>query len=502
MYHIMRKYINLIAAGVFIFSVTSCKKSFLEVVPKGNLVAKTYQDYNLLMNSSAFYVFDNNGIYEAAMIMGDDVAALDVNYNSTRSVQARGLFNWDADIFLPGPRPFSSTENPIFLRVLLTNIYTCNKIINEVMTAEKGTEQQKLEVLSEAKAQRAFIYIQILNYFGKPYAVGTASTDPGWPIVTATEIAATNFKRNTVQEVYDFMIKDLSEAIPNLRVQQDVPTRMSKAAAEGILGKLYLFMGKTDEALDLFNKAFTDIAQMGKPPKLYDYNVTFDPNGGSFLPINPVSGPNSPYNSITDMTESVVCVSSYAGSYAGNGFGNNFLLITPETAGLFDPADWRLKFYTNIQQDQVTPIPNGLLRKYGKTYVRAGLELPELYLLRAEAKARKNDLPGARADVEMLRRNRMPVTESAVPAAVGSDQMALIKFILEERIREFAAEGYRWFDQRRLSVDPKFQGAPAAKHHIYLTGGGRTEFTLNPLRLTLKIPSIYLKSNPEMTDNP
>ncbi|WP_235884586.1 MutS-related protein [Pedobacter hiemivivus] len=241
----MRKYINIIAAGIFILSVISCKKSFLEVVPKGKLIAQTYQDYNLLMNTSEFYLYPSYGPYEAAMIMGDDVAALDVYYNSARSNAATALFRWDANIFMPGNASTGNSEIPIFLRTMLLNIYTCNKIINEVMDATKGTEQQKLELLSEAKAQRAFIYIQIINYFGKPYNASTVSTDPGWPIVTSTDITATNFKRNSLQEVYDFIIKDFKDAIPNLRVQQDFPTRMSKAAAEGLLGKLYLFMGNS-----------------------------------------------------------------------------------------------------------------------------------------------------------------------------------------------------------------------------------------------------------------
>jgi len=168
---------------------------------------------------------------------------------------------------------------------------------------------------------------------------------------------------------------------------------------------------------------------------------------------------------------------------------------------LYGPTDWRLLFYTSNNPDG-SPIPNGRLRKYGVVYSRFGLQLSDLYLLSAEAKVRTNDLAGAKADVEMLRKNRMPVADATVPSVVATDQTALIKFIIDERIREFALEGARWFDMRRLSVDPLFAGQ-AFTRTLYNTDGSTTTYTLEqPNRLTLQIPPSVIGPNPGMVNNP
>ena len=60
--------------------------------------------------------------------------------------------------------------------------------------------------------------------------------------------------------MYDFIIQDLTAAMPDLPVENVIQTRMSRTAAQGILGKVYLFMGKNTDALTQFNAAFTGLA--------------------------------------------------------------------------------------------------------------------------------------------------------------------------------------------------------------------------------------------------
>jgi starch-binding outer membrane protein, SusD/RagB family len=112
-----------------------------------------------------------------------------------------------------------------------------------------------------------------------------------------------------------------------------------------------------------------------------------------------------------------------------------------------------------------------------------------------------NNLTGAVSDLENLRRNRMPQTDATVPGTISGQQLLLLEFIMEERIREFASQGFRWFDMRRLSVDPLF-GSAAFTHQVYNADGSVQEFTLPVERLVLKIPSKILLENPGMEDNP
>jgi hypothetical protein len=149
------------------------------------------------------------------------------------------------------------------------------------------------------------------------------------------------------------------------------------------------------------------------------------------------------------------------------------------------------------------PNPQGRMRKYGVSYSKFGVTLPELYLLLAESRARLNRLDLAVQDLENFRMKRMPAADAKVPAAVASNQNALIKFIFDERVREFAAEGYRWFDMRRISVDPLFQGT-IFTHKVYpATSGDPTVYTLKqPDRLVLRFPANIMVSNPGMENNP
>ena len=72
---------------------------------------------------------------------------------------------------------------------------------------------------------------------------------------------------------------------------------------------------------------------------------------------------------------------------------------------------------------------------------------------------------------------------------------AMIRFILEERIREFAGTGLRWFDMRRLSLEGTYNNIDNTRTY------GTETFTLQNKRLTMKIPAKVLLLNPNMSDN-
>lgn len=476
------KYARITMALCLLCMVTpSCKKSFLEVTPKGKLIAQTVSDYNLLLsNLDLVNIFAN-----AQVPMGDEMAAVEP-YFSGSSLKTQRLFRWDDVVYQPN-------EDAAEIKVPLQNIYMFNKIINEVPNATEGTEQEKLSIEAEAMAGRAWTYFLLINYYGKPYNLATSATDLGFPIIKHADVTETKFTRATVKEVYDFIVSDLLTAIPNLPVKTTHRLRMSKAAAEGLLGKVYMFMGKFNEALPQLNASFTDITNSAIPVRLYDYNVTFA-TGGAFLPISSF-GPT--YPTIPNNEENVF------GKQASNSWAsiNNELVINPQTSALYDPSDLRLKFYSK-NAFAGPAYPAGLLRRIGPINIQFGVVVPDLYLLRAECKARTNDLIGAKADVETLRSKRMPPDNVSVPGTIATQQLPLLKFIIDERIREFAVIGYRWFDMRRLSVDPLF-GNTTFTHTLYsATGSTLNTFSLKPERFVLRFSQKVMNENPDMQNNP
>lgn len=483
------RYIILLLAITGLTS--SCKKSWLEIVPLGDRVAQTTDDYDKLMNNNAYY-YTSTGGWSEAQLMGDEVAAETPFFNNIGIIRDR-LFQWKDSIY-PIPQ-----QSPFTLSAHLEQMYTWNKVIAEVMSSTDGTEASKKRVRAEAKATRAWSNFNMANFYCKPYNASSANTDPGFPIITEPNVNTQSFPRGTVQGFYDFIINDLKEALPDLAVKPNIVTRMSKPAVEGLLGKVYVFMGKFNEALPYLNDAVSHVTSNGQTT-FYDYNQTFQPNG-AFMPINNLSGPNSPGQIRDDIREAVLSKVWYSGSYNGNLTGNNGLVLTPAAQALYTPGDFRLLFYTDRNPNNAVNAA-GRIRKYGVSYSRWGLQLADLYLLRAECKARLNDLGGAVADLEMLRKNRMTPATYAVPGTVAGNQPALIRFVIDERIREFAGEGYRWFDMRRLSQDPIF--APMTfTHTMYNSDGSTTIFTLKqPTRLVMKFPRFILDTNPYMEDNP
>ena len=192
----MKKYTVLL-----LLSLMACKKSFLEVLPKGKVIAVSYRDYELLLNNPNLL---NTGA-DAQLLLGDEVTAIDPYYSGL-TLREQRLFTWSDQIYQPDENS-PETSGP------LASIYTYNKIINEVIDAPDGTSQQKSMVLAEALAGRAWTYFLLINYYGKPYQSSTAATDPGFPIITTADITVNRFTRASVQEVYDLITGDLQKDI-------------------------------------------------------------------------------------------------------------------------------------------------------------------------------------------------------------------------------------------------------------------------------------------------
>ena len=85
---------------------------------------------------------------------------------------------------------------------------------------------------------------------------------------------------------------------------------------------------------------------------------------------------------------------------------------------------------------------------------------------------------------------------SPVPASVTTDD-DLVRFIVDERMREYMMTGLRWFDLRRLWNDPLFPDLKSACTHT----DGTNVYTLTEERLTYRIPPQVLDFSSDWTDN-
>lgn len=481
-------YIKLTALLTLFLSLNNCSEEFIEVTPKGLFVAETINDYDMLLNDNIFW----SSAYYEIIARSFETCAVEP-YFTLADNPIKLNFTWST---APPSEPEIEDFSFNLLVALMRKIYIYNKIINEVLNATGGSITEKNSLMAQARAQRASEYFELINIYGQPFNIFTANTNLGFPIVREADATANNFVRASVEEVYNFIIEDLSIAIPLLPVNIDQRPRMTKGAAQALLGKVYVYQGKYNNAIPLFSNA---LAYFQTDPKIdmYDYNVTTLPSGVH------AAGILGPESQIPVGNTEIIFNRSLFNS---EGFSGSRALLAPQVSALYGSTDFRLHhFFTRKPFPPLPTTPEfvvpGVYRKQGHILVDRGVRLPDVYLLRAECRARTNDLEGAITDLEFLRRHRMAPADAPVPTGLSQDD--LIKFVIDERTREFAIEGELWFDLRRLWHDPLFQDKKPYTHTLYAEDGTVKEiYTLTEKRLVLRFTEQDMQNNPDLINNP
>jgi hypothetical protein len=167
--------------------------------------------------------------------------------------------------------------------------------------------------------------------------------------------------------------------------------------------------------------------------------------------------------------------------------------LTDAHVALYDQAN-DLRFSNWIRPTLVTSVaktyyfPNKYKSNISGTETVVALRLAEQYLIRAEARARLNNLDGAKADLEAVR-NRAGLT---MPIAAVT-QTEVISSILKERQMELFTEfGFRFIDLKRTgNIDAVMTVAAPQK------GGAWTS-----LKQVWPIPVTDITANPNLTQTP
>ena len=132
---------------------------------------------------------------------------------------------------------------------------------------------------------------------------------------------------------------------------------------------------------------------------------------------------------------------------------------------------------------------------YFQTTPNNFIGVPEMMLIKAEALARQND-PAALDILNELRKYRF--TEEDYTALTAEDGNSLLEIVLEERRRELALSGLRWFDMKRLVQDGIYtqtltRTSPDGETHTLAPGSNRYLFP---------IPQSVILQNGNIVQNP
>ncbi len=458
----MKNYIYkcFVLALLFTFVFVSCDR-YLDVQPKGVQVLETVTDYDLWLNSFHLETSLSNDLN----LLADNVDNLSVS-NPPENYNDR-VYTWASQ--------FSEDmkESPRLWDNFYKRVYYFNTVIQEIDDATGGTEEQKKSLKAEALLGRAFEYLYLVNLYGKAYNTNTADEDLAVPFVTSNDLSTPTPYRGTVQEIYDNIITDINMSISDLP-QDNTKNRFrgGVAAAYSVLARTYLYMGNYSQAAQNAQLALDNGSDT-----IVDYSSMIEmdiPN----LMISP-DAIYSRYSSLHDY------------------------IISPTLTFLktFDTTDLRLQFYYSglgdysfIMREQTKYRSYGVL--YNNDYPNWGTSVAEMRLILAEAAARANELSTACDELDLVRKCRFP---SDTYVKFESDvQEEVLQKVLNERTFEFAFNGMRWFDMRRLDAEGRM---PVINRY---DGSESVVATLSPgsNKYTLQIPLQVLYFNPDWPQNP
>jgi hypothetical protein len=360
------------------------------------------------------------------------------------------------------------------------NIFRANFVLKYV-DGTTATDADKAKLKGAAYFLRALHYFDLVKSYARNPAFLANNFDLGVPIVTDAVIDATKIEypsRAKVTEVYTQIVSDLKQAI-TLLDNSEAPKKASKGAAQALLSRVSLYAGNWDDA----EKYATDALGSGVG--------TFAPDSATYVTKWGNGYPEMMFGLNYEASESLSfdCMQSIFYRYPApnsnpvtyTGYGD--ITARLELRNDYYPNDLRRKslIATQVKGTQTVyytlKYPNGK-GTFGADDIQI-LRLSEMYLNRAEARARKAspDVTGALADLNKIHQR------AGLTALAGLTGQDLVDAIWKERRLELAFEGQRLWDVLRT-------GKGLVK--------GTTTINYDDYKLVAPIPQTEIDTNPKL----
>jgi len=331
-------------------------------------------------------------------------------------------------------------------------IYLSNAAVEGLETSETLSEELKNQLLGEALFIRAMTHFYLVNLFGEvPYIV-----------TTDYEV---NGQVSRLQEnlVYDYILADLINAKSLLGADYVTSERVraNKYVVSALLARVYLYLGQWEHAE---NECSLIIDNTG----MYNLSMNID---DTFLKT-----------SLSAILQLKTKINGYSTTEA-----ITYVLASgpPPLVALNDSFIEEMDSYDLRRIQWVGEVSDGTnFWYYPNKYKRGSslqysvvFRLAEQYLIRAEARARQNNIMGAQQDINAIR------ARAGLPDTTASSSEELLEEILKERRFElFTEQGHRWFDIKRfgLTGDILSPIKPGWENTDILLPIPETELLMNP----------------------
>jgi len=462
----MKKLLSIMMAGLLF---AGCDK-YIDINEKGKVIPTTIDDFYDIMCDYSYFIMSSSNAFMAS----DDIKVYkdEVNRMFFGADMFTNGYLWKDFIFV------NEQDNDQDWNFLYKTIYKSNVVLDKIDKATGSNEVLRKKTKGEALAQRAYSYFMLVNLYSQHYNPATYEKDLGVPLYLVADINDAK-PRATVKAVYDQIEKDLTDALPLLPPTPEFNYHPSQAGVNGLLAKVYLYQGKYE------------LAKQKAQAALDVYSFLYDLKDMDFIPGLPkYLGVAGAPNRAIDNREGLWHKQAH----------NTFIYMigvymSDEHRALYNNKDRRL-YLTLIEEGMFGNNQHGLNIWPKEKYFKIGVYTPELYLIRAECNARLNQPGLAIDDLNTLRAKRFLPADFVAIDRNQTDLQAL-ELVLKERRMELFAEGWRWFDLKRLNLDPRF------RKDISRDWGGEI-ITLKPddKNYVLPIPKKVMVLNPLLEQNP
>lgn len=519
-----RKLFNSLGCAVALALLAGCG-DFLEEYSQDKYRVNSYTDLDELLIGDAYlpvnpskYAANTQNIGHFIHFLADEMEEQNKGRTTASSgVENRriknavfGYFTWQKRVGQNETYTGYETENRTWKETYrLINV--ANNIIESVDEVPQRTQEEKqgaARVKGEASFLRAAYYFWLVNLYGKAYTPSTAATDLAVPLKTEAKVNDVIYGRNSVQQLYDQILADLEVAEQSLKESPSTGSiyRADIHAVWLLASRVHLYMQHWNEAVRYADLLLAD------RPELVDMNgETMKLTKESPEVLFSMGGHDVPCNMDYKYQSFRVDRALYD-SYAADDLRrtqwwwttDNFIGYIKVPAGVkYSSSSYPVtnnRHYTYMYN-------NGLLDALSPVSDKFLYRTAEAYLNKAEAAACLGNETEAKEALYLLRSHRYRSGSDYTTSATGD---VLINEIREERRKELALEGHRWFDLRRYAVS---QVAPYSKElvhrYTYYTAYNKATmvethvFTLpaGDPAYTLPIPQEVLEYNVGMPNN-
>lgn len=230
----MKKYIIILSA--YLITITSCKRDFDAVNPNAPTITsfwKTGEDATRGVNAVYSTFYRTASLYSRWMFY-HGILKSDEGFGSGGDGGLNNLMRFNQTNYNDGLT--AQTWSTLYV-----GVFRANQVIENVPNITMD-EMSRKRLIAEAKFLRALFYFNLTLYYGRPPLMLQPSQPKDIP------------RNATTAEAYGQVVKDLTEAIPDLPVNYAAADlgRATKGAAYALMGKTYLQQKMYQQAADAF----------------------------------------------------------------------------------------------------------------------------------------------------------------------------------------------------------------------------------------------------------